>query len=51
MVKWLRMKTPSRNGLQSHANGRSVEGARVHHDELVTVARVDSSVAVVFNIQ
>jgi conjugative relaxase-like TrwC/TraI family protein len=41
------MEVASGDRLQLKANGRSVEGARLHNGELVTVARVESTGAVV----
>jgi conjugative relaxase-like TrwC/TraI family protein len=43
----MEMEVASGDRLQLKANGRSIEGARLHNGELVTVARVESTGAVI----
>ena len=43
----MEMEVASGDRLQLKANGRSIEGSRLHNGELVTVARVESTGAVV----
>lgn len=47
VVKRAEMEIAPGDRLQLKANGRSVEGARLHNGELVTVARVESTGALV----
>lgn len=47
VVKRVDMEIAPGDRLQLKANGRSVEGARLHNSELVTVARVESTGALV----
>jgi conjugative relaxase-like TrwC/TraI family protein len=49
VVKRAEMEIAPGDRLQLKANGRSVEGTRLHNGELVTVARVESTGALVVN--
>jgi hypothetical protein len=49
VMKRVDMEIAPGDRLQLKANGRSIEGARLHNGELVTVARVESTVALVIN--
>jgi ATP-dependent exoDNAse (exonuclease V) alpha subunit len=49
VVKAVKMEIAPGDRLQLKANGRSVEGERLHNGELVTVARIDPTGALVVN--
>ncbi len=49
VVKAVKMEIAPGDRLQLKANGRSVEGERLHNGELVTVARIDPTGAMVVN--
>jgi ATP-dependent exoDNAse (exonuclease V) alpha subunit len=49
VVKAMKMEIAPGDRLQIKANGRSVEGERLHNGELVTVARIDPTGALVVN--
>ncbi len=49
VVKAMKMEIAPGDRLQLKANGRSVEGERLHNGELVTVARIDPTGALVVN--